>query len=312
VPDASSRRSAVDVSPAYPESRKMKGVSSFADFWYTAMHLLPDLVCSLKHSVLKIRSDGTSMINCSFVLNGTKVVRLPCGQELSRIQRQAQGLVVDNMDEASADSSAIDATVAAVAAVAPTKVWAAMQAHKSELHKQATTDNSSKTVSKKAPWAADLNKHTQPQRQPQSQPQPQQHQPHVSASSFAAASASARSKLLKSHPVSQSTSHTTASHSAGLSGVSTDLTKLTHSQVHIPYSILRKMSPEDDNFKSLRFDNNAQMNFGMAFTAYAITKDDSGMDESVVLAGEINLFCSLEINFNAQSKVESVILNYIT
>jgi len=36
--------------------------------------IAPDLVCTLKHTYVKVRSDGTSCIKCTFGLNGTKVI----------------------------------------------------------------------------------------------------------------------------------------------------------------------------------------------------------------------------------------------
>lgn len=50
------------------------GHGYLADFWFKSMNIAPDQVCTLKHTHLKVRSDGTSTIKCCFGLNGTKII----------------------------------------------------------------------------------------------------------------------------------------------------------------------------------------------------------------------------------------------
>ena len=50
-----------------------RGVKYLAEFWYKGMTVAPDLVCSLRHTFVKVRADGTSVIKCCFVLKGTQV-----------------------------------------------------------------------------------------------------------------------------------------------------------------------------------------------------------------------------------------------
>ena len=50
------------------------GHGYLASFWFKCMNIAPDQVCTLKHTHLKTRSDGTSTIKCCFGLNGTKII----------------------------------------------------------------------------------------------------------------------------------------------------------------------------------------------------------------------------------------------
>lgn len=50
------------------------GHGYLANFWFKSMNIAPDQVCTLKHTHLKVRSDGSSTIKCAFGLNGTKII----------------------------------------------------------------------------------------------------------------------------------------------------------------------------------------------------------------------------------------------
>lgn len=105
------------------------GVPFIAEFWYKAMNVAPDLVCTLKHTFLKVRSDGTSVIKCCFTLTGTKLLSLVDTQDAEKFKKFAHfkaGAIEGN--------ARIDATAAAVAAVAPTKIAAVLRKNREQNH----------------------------------------------------------------------------------------------------------------------------------------------------------------------------------
>jgi hypothetical protein len=85
----------------------------------------PDQVCTLKHTFLKIRSDGTSSIKCCFGLHGTKVVSVLSDGELKQIDAFLKS-------HKTLEKAQLSSTAAAVAAVAPAKVNALLQAELEE------------------------------------------------------------------------------------------------------------------------------------------------------------------------------------
>lgn len=98
------------------------GVSYLAEFWFKSMNIAPDLVCTLKHTFLKVRSDGTSVIKCCFALTGTKILSLLDNHDAAQIEKFS--LCMAGMNEGNAK---IGATAAAMAAVVPTKVTAVLR-----------------------------------------------------------------------------------------------------------------------------------------------------------------------------------------
>lgn len=93
-----------------------KGVDYLGHFWYKGMTYAPDMVCSVRHTTLKVRSDGTSSIKCAFVLKGTMTALLDDQKEedIARIARYQAHQAKNPRD--------ITFTEAAIVAVAPPKI----------------------------------------------------------------------------------------------------------------------------------------------------------------------------------------------
>ena len=79
------------------------------------MTAAPDLVCSLRHTYVKVRSDGTSTIKCCFALKGTQISSLDKDSQ-SAIEEIARSQAL----MANQNRRRITVTEAAVVAVAPT------------------------------------------------------------------------------------------------------------------------------------------------------------------------------------------------
>ena len=56
------------------EKDVLHGIHELAAFWHGHMCNTPDLVCSLKHAQLTLRSDGTAVVTAGFLLTGTKLL----------------------------------------------------------------------------------------------------------------------------------------------------------------------------------------------------------------------------------------------
>eukprot|EP01032_Pedospumella_encystans_P023029 gene23029-26083_t len=100
--------------PMYQESAR--GVDFLGAFWYAGMNMAPDLVCALRHTTLKVRSDGTSAIKCAFVLKGTMTATLD-DQNQKDIERIAR--YQKHKESGRTDIRDITFTEAAMVAVAP-------------------------------------------------------------------------------------------------------------------------------------------------------------------------------------------------
>lgn len=327
----------MDVVLASPEGSKsayMSGVPVLANFWYKAMNLAPDLVCKLKHSVLKVRSDGTSSIRCSFVLNGTKIVQLMTGQELKHIQAYANEAKYGACSVGAPRTvGAVSATVAAMAAVAPSKVRAVLRAQQNLTPIAATEAGNimqlpadSRSASHEKSHSATLSNQlsalvgTSGAHRPGTanlsvwdeladMDSTKAAETYIRATQ--AVNKCTKKKRTTSAPKPPTKDYFTVVQAA--ENVETSvmtMKKLSESQFHIPYPRLMTMCATDENYHSLRADNDAQMGTGMAFTAHTISQP--GSEETVVLTGEVDFLCSLELNFNADYKVESMVLNYIT
>lgn len=79
------------------------------------MHLAPDQMCSIKHTFLKVRSDGTSTIKCCFQVQGTRLLSVMSEEDVQEGEVRLPPPVT-------AEARDISSTAAAVAAVFPTKV----------------------------------------------------------------------------------------------------------------------------------------------------------------------------------------------
>jgi hypothetical protein len=101
------------------------GPKAIPQFWFGAMNMAPDLVCTLKHTCLKVRTDGTSTIQSCFTLTGTRVITPPDSADVEANEQLAAytaALAAQPQSRAT-----ISQTAAAVAAVAPEKVAALLQ-----------------------------------------------------------------------------------------------------------------------------------------------------------------------------------------
>lgn len=92
------------------------GLDYLGQFWYKGMTAAPDLVCSLHHTFVKVRSDGTSSIKCCFALKGTQISVADSGDPdgVARIARYQA--------KKAAGVRGITITEAAIVAVAPPKL----------------------------------------------------------------------------------------------------------------------------------------------------------------------------------------------
>lgn len=332
----------VDVALPSPDDSKtanMSGIPVLSEFWYKAMNLAPDLVCKLKHSVLKVRSDGTSSIRCSFMLNGTKIVQLMSGQDLRNIQAYAEEVQQNCTTDAPVyNKPEISASVAAIAAVAPTKVRAALKAQQA-ITTLPTTD--SKNIMHQAtdkPDSASMNSSSK-SAVLSSQLQALTTSTGATGGTKGSANLSVWDELADMDSTKTAERYIQAAQAASKctkkkrtaktpkptkdwftvvqdpQNVETSvmtMKKLSESQFHIPYTCLMTMCASDENYNSLRAENDAHMGTGMAFTAHTISQPGSSGEGTVVLTSTVDWLCSLELNFSAEDKVESMVLNYIT
>lgn len=52
----------------------LNGQLCLAKYWYTSMTNCPDVVCNMNNAVVKVRSDGTATVRCNFELRGNVVL----------------------------------------------------------------------------------------------------------------------------------------------------------------------------------------------------------------------------------------------
>ena len=133
--------------PMYQE--QALGLGYLGKFWYAGMNIAPDLVCSLRHTMLKVRSDGTSAIKCAFILKGTMVSNLNDGkkEDVEKIARYQK-----LRDSGRTDIRDITFTEAAMVAVAPPTIVAVpggraeMLSNTSPLHSSKKNNVSTSTL----------------------------------------------------------------------------------------------------------------------------------------------------------------------
>jgi hypothetical protein len=121
-----------------------RGITSLAQFWFASMNIAPDLVCTLKHTCLKVRTDGTSTIQCCFTLSGTKIIALPDSSDVEAHEKLA---AYQAALEKANNRATISQTAAAVAAVAPHKVAALLRTGHSQESVASTSSGASPSVS---------------------------------------------------------------------------------------------------------------------------------------------------------------------
>lgn len=80
------------------------------------MNMAPDLVCTLKHTYVKVRSDGTSSIKCTFCLTGTRVMTVEGKHGFSKNNKVVHLITEIDSDEIN-DDDALDRFIALDASV---------------------------------------------------------------------------------------------------------------------------------------------------------------------------------------------------
>mmetsp|Transcript_32009 Transcript_32009/g.70528 ORF Transcript_32009/g.70528 Transcript_32009/m.70528 type:complete len:395 (+) Transcript_32009:201-1385(+) len=88
------------------------GIEFLHKMWSHYITFCPDLICSIKHTMLKVRGDGTSSIRCSFELNATMIVSADIPDDVQQCVTKCRPM-----------STRIGSTVAAVAAIAPDTLY---------------------------------------------------------------------------------------------------------------------------------------------------------------------------------------------
>lgn len=330
----------INTSAENVKTSDLRGASVVSEFWYKAMHIAPDVVCTLKHSFVKVRSDGTSTIRCSIVLNGTKIVQLTNSKDLQHIQAYAQTAGTPSkraqfvQEEAGAGD--ISATVAAMAAVAPDKIRTVLsarrptrtvlsipQAHEVQglIMTSATDvagDVKATVINDRATWAAATVLHTSA-RGPLEEMACMDHT--EAAVRYLEATAAVqqctkrkRSSRNKSFKRKNSAEWFTLARDAFGSQLDNPFSSETVSapKYNIPYTRLATLCNREKHTHSLRAENNNRQDTGLTYTAHPMSQAAPCAQQQVVLTAQLDFLCSIELNFNADDKVESVILNYIT
>lgn len=100
--------------PLFQQSAK--GVEYLSQFWYKGMTAAPDLVCGLRHTFVKVRSDGTSAIKCCFVLKGTQI------SEVDSADPEGIAKIAKYQEKKTSGIRGITITEAAIVAVAPARM----------------------------------------------------------------------------------------------------------------------------------------------------------------------------------------------
>ena len=328
----------VNASAENVKSYDLQGRSVLQEFWFKAMNVAPDVVCHLKHSFVKVRSDGTSTVRCSFVLNGTKIVQLLDSKDLDHIQIYAQR----NAQDATQAGDGVSATVAAVAAVAPNKIrtvlkrrnpvpstasiplsmqekplFAARLAGESDPGHGTTKATE---LNDRATWsAADtcaqicpkplVNTVTTPLREISEMDSTEAVKRYIQATE--AVKQCTKKKRVRRPKPSQDWYNLVQD----AQKVST-LERLRDTTYNIPLARLKKISTQCHNWSDedfLRASNSEHEDEGLSYMAHAL-RPPSGSNEpaQVVLTAQLDFLCSIEMNFNADQKIEAIVLNYIT
>mmetsp|Transcript_7183 Transcript_7183/g.12137 ORF Transcript_7183/g.12137 Transcript_7183/m.12137 type:complete len:472 (-) Transcript_7183:30-1445(-) len=328
----------VNASAENVKSYDLQGRSVLQEFWFKAMNVAPDVVCHLKHSFVKVRSDGTSTVRCSFVLNGTKIVQLLDSKDLDHIQIYAQR----NAQDAAQAGDGVSATVAAVAAVAPNKIrtvlkrrnpvpstapiplsmqekplFAARLAGESdpgqgtikatELNDRATW-SAADTCAQICPKPL-VNTATTPLREISEMDSTDAVKRYIQATE--AVKQCTKKKRVRRPKPSQDWYNLVQD----AQKVST-LERLRDTTYNIPLARLKKISTQCHNWSDedfLRASNSEHEDEGLSYMAHAL-RPPSGSNEpaQVVLTAQLDFLCSIEMNFNADQKIEAIVLNYIT
>lgn len=324
----------INTSAENVKSSEMMGVSVVSEFWFKAMNVAPDVVCKLKHSFVKVRSDGTSTIRCSVVLNGTKIVQLTNSKDIQHIQAYAQdgSLASAGDQQASVDPSAgdISATVAAMAAIAPDKIRTVLSVRRPAARSvisvpearavhgtvmTGTSDPASSVkatvINDRATWAAaTVVNPSQPLEEIASMDRTEAAARYLEAT---AAVKKCTKKKRGDRAKNNSAEWFTLARDAFTSNFrpAVDTAPASEKKYNIPYTRLTSLCDRGQHTHSLRAENNNRRDTGLSYTAHTL-KESPSVQPQVVLTAQLDFLCSVELNFNADNKIDSVVLNYIT
>jgi hypothetical protein len=277
----------------------LQGVPTLAHFWYEAMTSAPDLVCTLKHTRLKIRTDGTAVIQCCFALTGTKIIYIadPNDPETQRKLAFYRAAAAQNRAH-------ISQTAAAIAAVAPAK--AASVLHTQEHVKQGPVeDDDSLSLSDvslldryvEQPTATDhTNDHTRTKIVP------------IAAATYGKRPIT-RKRARKGG--NSALDWLAVGHEAYRSGLVVSNTQRARDIASGAVNSASSDSQSRSSMDSNREADAAGNTFKDVLRSTGIITS-SPAPRQVVLAGGMDCVCSMEICLNADNRVVSMVLNYIT
>lgn len=314
------------------------------EFWFKAMNVTPDVVCHLKHSFVKVRSDGTSSIRCSFVLNGTKIVQLLDSKDLEHIQVYAQHQPrATTSIPTQVPSDNVSATVAAVAAVAPNKIRTVL---KRQIPIPIIAPQTTPLAVQEKPLfaarlagesdeghhaikATELNDRATWNAAVCAQICPKPATNAVAASMREITEMDTTDAVKRYIEATQAVNQCTKKKRIRRPKPSQDwynlvqdaqkvstMEKLLDTTYNIPLARLKTISKKcqswsDEDF--LRARNSLDEETGFCYEAHAV-KPPNGSDAptQVVLTAQLDFLCSIEMSFNADQKIEAIVLNYIT
>jgi hypothetical protein len=260
----------------------------------------PDLVCTLKHTRLKIRTDGTAVIQCCFALTGTKIIYIadPNDPETQRKLAFYRAAAAQNRAH-------ISQSAAAIAAVAPAKAASAL--HTQEHVKQGTVE---------ADDSLSLSDVTLLDRYVEQHPTASNHtNDHTRTKIVPAATATSGTKPVARKRTRKGGNRAldwlALGHEAYRSGMVVPTTErasdVASGAVNSVSSDSRSRSSMDVNRKADAVSNTLQ---NVVHSNGISTSNPA--PRQVVLAGGMDCVCSMEICLNADNRVVSMVLNYIT
>jgi hypothetical protein len=275
----------------------LQGVPTLAHFWYEAMTSAPDLVCTLKHTRLKIRTDGTAVIQCCFALTGTKIIYIadPNDPETQRKLAFYRAAAAQNRGH-------ISQTAAAIAAVAPAKAASALRTQ--EKKQNGAEDNDSLSVSD----VSLLDRYVE-------QPTASNHtNDHTRTKIVPAATATTGMKPIARKRARKGGNRAldwlAVGHEAYRSGLVVYNTQrdsdVAPGAASGASSDSRSRSGVDSNREADAVGNTLEN------IIHSGGLSSSPAPRQVVLAGGMDCVCSMEMCFNADNRVVSMVLNYIT
>jgi hypothetical protein len=277
----------------------LQGVPTLAHFWYEAMTSAPDLVCTLKHTRLKIRTDGTAVIQCCFALTGTKIIYIadPDDPETQRKLAFYRAAAAQNRAH-------ISQTAAAIAAVAPAKAASAL--HTQEHVKQGTVeDDDSLSLSdvslldrfvEHSTVTGHVNDHMRTKMVP-------------TAAATYGKRAVTRKRLRKGG--NSALNWLAMGHEAYRSGLVVSATERDSDNASGAVSCSSSDSYSCSSAVSNREADAAGKTLENVLHSSVLTTTIPA-PRQVVLAGGMDCVCSMEICLNADNRVVSMVLNYIT